>query len=168
MDFNNIWKGLAKTVSNLIDGWPVKVGMAGLLAAAEVHIELLFLFAILVFIDLFSKWIALSYGFLGDGADRDVLTCIKAIPAAHRAGVINSNSMKTRFVEKILVYLFIVISAGIGDYVFIILGKTTLWVSLAVGYLAATEILSILENLNDAGVDGLTNLISLVKSKQGK
>lgn len=167
MDFNNIMNGIGKTVSNLIDGWPVKIGLAGLLAAAEVHIELLFLFAVLVFIDLLTKWIALSYSFLGDG-QRDIMTCIRTIPAAHRAGIINSNVMKTRFVEKILVYLLIVISSGLGDYVFIILGKTTLWVSLAVGYLSATEILSILENLNDAGIDGLTNLISLVKSKQGK
>jgi hypothetical protein len=33
MDFNNIMNGIGKTVSHLIDGWPVKIGLAGLLAA---------------------------------------------------------------------------------------------------------------------------------------
>ncbi len=159
---------ISKTISHLIDGWPIKVGLAGLLAAAEVHIELLFLFAVLVFIDLFTKWISLSYGFLGDGAQRDLWSCIRTIPAAHRAGVINSNAMKTQFFHKILIYLIVVIGASFADMTFVVLGRTTVWVSLAVGYLAATELLSLLENLNDAGVDGLTNLISIVKSKQGK
>ena len=86
----------------------------------------------------------------------------------NRLFVLTKRLYSNRRLKKIFVYLLIVISAGIGDYVFTILGKTTLWVSLAVGYLSATEILSILENLNDAGVDGLTNLISLVKNRQGK
>ena len=87
---------------------------------------------------------------------------IKAIPLAHRQGVISSDVMKTRFIGKIIVYIIIVISSGFADMVLAYLGKPDFFITLAIGYLAASELLSIVENLDEAGVDGLKDLIELI------
>ena len=42
------------------------------------------------------------------------------------------------------------------------LGKPDFFIILAIGYLAASELLSIVENLDEAGVDGLKDLIELL------
>ena len=42
------------------------------------------------------------------------------------------------------------------------LGKPDFFITLAIGYLAASELLSIVENLDEAGVDGLKDLIELI------
>ena len=87
---------------------------------------------------------------------------IKAIPLAHRQGIISSDVMKTRFIGKIIVYIIIVISSGFADMVLAYLGKPDFFITLAIGYLAASELLSIVENLDEAGVDGLKDLIELL------
>ena len=42
------------------------------------------------------------------------------------------------------------------------LGKVDFFVTLAISYLSAGELLSVIENLDKAGVDGLKELIGLI------
>lgn len=167
MDYKNLYETITQTIGTLGSGWAVKAGMAGVLAAAQLHAELLLLFAILICLDLASKWLALA---------RPLCKCeppsvwheFLAIPEAHRRGIISSDEMKTRFAGKILVYLFIAIAAGAGDVLLRDTGSGAVFMKLCIGYLAATELLSIIENLNDAGVSAMADLLALVKRTRGR
>jgi len=167
MEFDKLRDYAGQAVSALVSGWEVKIGLSAVLAAAQLHAELLLLFILLICLDLASKWLALA---------RPLCKCdppsvwheIRAIPEAHRRGIISSDEMKTRFAGKIIVYLFIAIASGAGDLILKDLGTHPALMALCIGYLAATELLSIIENLNDAGVSAMADLAGLIKKLKGK
>lgn len=167
MDYNKLWEYAQQAIRQLGHGWEVKVGMTAILAAVQLHAELFFLFMILIGLDLLTKWLALA---------RPLCTCpepsvwceIKAIPEAHRRGLISSSIMKTRFVGKIIVYMLLAAASGTVDMMLRGVDRDAMFVALCIGYLAATELLSIIENLNDAGVSAVADLLAVVKRIRGK
>lgn len=167
MDFARLWEYAQQAIRQLGHAWEIKVGMTAMLAAIQLHAELFFLFVILIALDLLTKWIALS---------RPLCTCLepsiwhelRAIPEAHRQGLINSDMMKTRFIGKIIVYLLLAAAAGTVDMILREVNKDTVFTALCIGYLAATELLSIIENLNDAGVSAVADLLAIIKRVRGK
>ncbi|MFR6111214.1 MAG: phage holin family protein [Dialister invisus] len=116
--------------------------------------ELISLFALAVFIDLVTKWMALAHKYLEAKGeeDRDMVSCILAIPSAHRAGMISSRQMKRLFAGKMVLYILLTIGGGAADRLLASVGRPDLFMEMCVSYLAASEMLSIVENLNDAGV----------------
>lgn len=94
-----------------------------------------------------------------------VLQAICGIPAARRQGSISSEVMKHRFLGKLVVYMLCVAAAAVIDVVMQQLNNAQWAVLLVISYLVATELLSIIENLSDAGCKNLTGLITLVKKK---
>lgn len=153
--------GTEKAIKNLSDWWLLKLGVSGILIELQFHFTVFLLFCFLVILDLSTKWIALAKQVI-EKENPSVWEEIKAIPLAHREGIISSDVMKTRFVCKIMVYIIIVIGSGVADIVLEYVGKPDFFITLAIGYLAASELLSIVENLDEAGVDGLKDLIELL------
>lgn len=98
-------------------------------------------------------------------ADRDVVSCILAIPAAHRAGMISSRQMKRQFAGKMVLYILLTVGGGVADRLLASVGRPDLFMEMCVSYLAASEMLSIVENLNDAGVGVLSGLVRKMKRK---
>lgn len=154
-----------KTVCSIPYGWPFKLAGGAVFLVLARHAMLFTAFTALVAIDLFAKFIALSYEMLkAQGKENPSLVeSIKAIPEAHRQRIINSHEMKTQFLGKILMYIFAVIAAGFADYM---IGNVNFG-QIVIAYLASTEFLSVIENLDDAGVSALHGLVSLVKRKTG-
>lgn len=89
-----------------------------------------------------------------------------AIKAARSAGLISSEVMKHRFLGKICIYLLCVMAAASADLIMVELSKPAWAVSTIIGYLTATELLSIVENLNAAGVEAVQGLINTIKKKR--
>lgn len=154
-----------KTVCSIPDGWPFKLAGGAILLIIARHAMLFTAFTALVAIDLFAKFIALSYEMLkAQGVENpSFVESIKSIPEAHRQRIINSHEMKTQFLGKILMYIFAVITAGLADFM---IGHVNFG-QMVIAYLASTELLSVIENLDDAGVSALHGLVSLVKRKTG-
>ena len=152
-----------KAIRNLSDWWLLKLGVSGILIELQFHCMVFTLFCVLVIFDLGTKWIALAKQVVPK-ENPSLMEEIKAIPLAHRQGIISSDVMKTRFIGKVIVYIIIVISSGFADMVLAYLGKPDFFITLAIGYLAASELLSIVENLDAAGVDGLKELIGFINS----
>ena len=75
--------------------------------------------------------------------------------------------MKHRFIGKIIVYILCVLAGVLVDVTMLALGQPTWAVPLIVGYLVVTELLSICENLNDAGIEAVQGLINAIKKKEG-
>lgn len=154
-----------KTVCRIPDEWPFKLAGGAVLMVLARHAMLFTAFTALVAIDLFAKFIALSYEMLkAQGVENpSFVESIKSISEAHRQRIINSHEMKTKFLGKILMYIFAVITAGLADFM---IGHVNFG-QIVIAYLASTEFLSVIENLDDAGVSALHGLVSLVKRNTG-
>lgn len=172
MDWDQLfscWKGNWDALTSY--AWIKIVSGLALIAASELlelHLLLLIVFAALVVVDLLTKWIAISHKRLESNMLDACLWCsICGIKAARESGEISSDKMKHRFLSKISMYLIIVAGGSIVDIAMHILRKPVMFVDLIVWYLAITEMLSIIENLNDAGVEAATKLIQVIKTKTG-
>lgn len=158
--------GAAKT---LTAGWSYKTVLAAVLAIIfHKHAVLFYGFMTLVFIDCATKWIAISYSHLKENGVEEptILEAIIGIKKARAAKKIKSEVMKHRFLGKIAVYLICVFSGAVVDLVMNVLGHTAWFVTTIVSYLVATEILSIIENLNDAGVEAIQGLIDIIRRRK--
>ena len=168
MDLNQFMEAITKAASRLGECWEAKVVAGGILAAAQFHFQLMSLFVMLIIIDLITKWIELAHNTIKtEGYIPDLLTSIKAIPQAHRMGVISSKVMKTQFCGKIIVYVIVVTAGSVMDTMTTQVHSYGLVMPLCVSYLAASELLSIIENLDSAGVSAVHDLASLIKRKRG-
>lgn len=163
--FSQISSAADRVFLNIPTGWPYKLGMGLVLMGMQRHVALFTAFTALVFIDLAAKFIALSAGLLRDGGRENpsLYESIRGIPEAHRQGVISSWEMKTQFIGKIIVYLLLVTAGGLADILFG--GGAFDFSKMMVAYCASTELLSIVENLDDAGVSTLHGLVKLIKQK---
>ncbi len=164
MDFNTIKTNISHVWSTLLNDWTDKLLVGSLTATFQLHAELITAFTVLIFLDLFTKWIALAKPLT---EHKGVWEEIQAIPEAHRRGIISSYVMRTKFVEKIIMYLIVVLGSSVVDFVFRDLHVPAPWTQICIGYLAAVEFKSVLENLNDAGVEAMNGLIEKI-DKKGK
>lgn len=168
MDPNQFTAAINKAACRLGDYWEVKAVAGGMLAAAQFHFQLMSLFVALIVIDLATKWIELAHNNIKtDDYTPDLLESIKAIPQAHRDGIISSKAMKTQFCGKVIVYVIVVMAGSIMDSMTTQVHSYGLVMPLCVSYLAASELLSIIENLDDAGVSAVHDLAALIKRKRG-
>ena len=130
------------------------------------HVQVLGIFILLVFLDLITKWAAISYQMLIDmGANADNLTALDkyiAIPAAWGKGLISSKHMRKPFVTKVLTYCLATAGAWCFDFM---AGNYAFAVNLVWLYLGSVEFLSILENMRDGGNSTISGLLELVQSK---
>ena len=133
------------------------------------HAVLFMAFTALVFIDCFTRWMSLSYKRLQQiGVEfPTVMQIIIGIKAARSEGLISSEVMKHRFVGKVIVYILCVLAAVLVDLAMITLQQPVWAVPLVAGYLVITELLSICENLNDAGIEAVQGLVNVIKKRRG-
>ena len=132
------------------------------------HAVLFIAFSALVFIDCFTRWMSLSYKRLqGMGQTPSMMQIIGGIEAARAEGLISSEVMKHRFVGKLIVYILCVLAAVLVDVCMIALHQPPWAVPLVAGYLVVTELLSICENLNDAGIEAVQGLVNVIKKRRG-
>ena len=163
MDFNTLCEYARQGIRTLGAGWLEKAAAASIGAMLQLHAELMGAFIILIILDLATKWLALAKPLTTDGTLAEE---IRMIPEAHRQGLISSDVMKTRFVSKIMMYMLIAFASGVVDFMFKDMHMPAFFMTVCIGYLAATELLSVIENLNDAGVSALADLAGVVKRKR--
>lgn len=130
------------------------------------HVQVLGIFILLVFLDLITKWAAISYQMLIDlGASPDNISGSDkyiAIPAAWGKGLISSKHMRKPFVTKVLTYCLATGAAWCFDYM---AGAYAFAVNLVWLYLGSVEFLSILENMRDGGNTAIAGLLDVVHAK---
>ena len=169
MNFDALKISALGAIDALLEGVTYKSLIAALLAILLHKHSVLFLaFSALVFIDCFTRWMSLSYKRLqGMGQTPSVMQIIGGIEAARAEGLISSEVMKHRFVGKLIVYILCVLAAVLVDVCMIALHQPPWAVPLVAGYLVVTELLSICENLNDAGIEAVGEIAALVKRRRG-
>lgn len=169
MDFLALRMAVYNAAHTLTHGFTYKSVIGAILALLlHKHAVLFMVFSALVFLDCFTRWMSLSYKRLqGMGQTPTVLQIIGGIEAAHTDGLIKSEVMKHRFVGKVIVYILCVLAAVLVDLAMITLQQPVWAVPLVAGYLVITELLSICENLNDAGIEAVQGLVNVIKKRRG-
>nr|DAP61540.1 MAG TPA: holin [Caudoviricetes sp.] len=131
------------------------------------HVQILGVFILLVFIDLFTKWASIAYKMLVDefGYDPEKIATwekYRAIPVAFEKQLIASKYMRKGFIGKVMTYVAATIAAILFDEMS---GQKQFAVSLVWLYLGSSEFLSILENLRDGGNVSMGKFLDLIRTK---
>ena len=158
---NTDFETMAQAVQNFFSNfWAKATASAVFAVTGQQHVTLLACFTALVFLDCLTRWIAISYRHLVEQGEEhpSLLRSICKIPAARRAGKIESRVMKEQGLCKLLLYAVCVIAACLVDMMMATVHAPGWMVSLMVSYMAVTETLSVVENLSDAGVESLAQL----------
>lgn len=158
--------------NSLTDSFLLKIflsgaGALGMWLIHIKHVQILGVFILLVFIDLFTKWAALAYQMLIEkyGYNPNEIAVWEkymAIPLAFEEGRISSRYMRKGFVFKVITYVVATIAAVLFDEMS---GQRQFAVSLVWLYLGSCEFLSILENLRDGGNAMLGKFLDLIRTK---
>ena len=167
-----ILKFIVEGWNSLTDSFVLKALLSGAAAVAIwvigiKHVQILGVFILLVFIDLFTKWAAIAYQMLIDeyGYDKDQIAVwekYRAIPLAFANGKISSRYMRKGFVFKVATYVAATMAAVLFDEMS---GQKQFAVSLVWLYLGSCEFLSIMENLRDGGNAMLGKFLDLIRTK---
>lgn len=169
MSFSELYIAIVRTLHQLMQSAAIKTAGSFVFAVfAHMHTQLLLGFAFLVLLDLFTKWAALSRERLLKYRRKKPPTfyeCVIGIWKARKAGYIKSSEMKHRFVGKIIVYMVIAITGATFDKMMGDMGSSPWATVLLIGYLAITELMSIVENLEEAGVDAAGDLHGILEKK---
>lgn len=169
MNQDALYVAIMDSLKSLQDVWVIKLITSFFVAAIyNLHVQLICAFAVLVFLDLGTKWLALSKMHLeNQGKEINLIAELKNIPKARREGYIRSEVMKNRFIGKMLIYCLLTFAGGTVDLMLIGQAKPAMAVALVVGYLSVNELLSIVENLEDAGVEEAKKLKEIIERKRG-
>lgn len=124
-------------------------------------------FGALLYIDIITKWIAISYQYLVEQGKENpaFFDAVKGMNSARRARKINSHEMRRHGVSKLFVYSLCFLMAAIFDLMSMAAGANAQILQIVCGYLAMNEVLSIVENLGDAGVESMRRLLEKLKRK---
>lgn len=155
------------TLRNLSHDMVIKLLASSILVAIGYHAALFFAFGCVVFLDLFTRWLALSHqNLVTHKQEATLIDCFWGIKKAHKVGLISSYVMRKTFFSKMITYLILIIGASIVDNMIKGAGGGVMAVSLVITYLSMTELLSIVENLDEAGVSAMHDLIDLIKGRR--
>ena len=163
------YEQLRNSLENVLNMAPLKTALGAIIAALLYkHVIMFYCFVGLVFLDCFTRWLAISHDYLVANEKKEKPSLWKSfcsISRARAAGKISSTIMRERGLSKIMVYIVAVFTSAISDKLLLSIGSQPWLVSLIIGYLTVTEALSVVESLSDAGVGRLGRIIDKIKSR---
>lgn len=158
---------IQKNFNALMDNFVIKIIGSSVAIMIVYHSMLCALFSVVVCLDLYTRWLALTKKYLeSEDKESSLFDCVKSMNTARKAGYINSYMMRKHFVSKMLTYFIAVFGAFIVDTILVKIGTKPMMVTTALGYLATTEMLSVVENLDEAGVAMAHDLVEILKGKR--
>ena len=81
-------------------------------------------------------------------------------------GLISSYVMRKAFTAKMMTYLILIFGSTLVDYMINTSGGNTMASSIVITYLSMTELLSIVENLDEAGISTVHDLMQTIKDRR--
>ena len=162
-----------KTLESLADHLPAKlVGSVVISSLADIG-SLLAIFCGMEFLDLFSKWVAISHDYWVKTYGKELtdkhgclLVYIKWIPECRRFKFINSSVMKNQFTSKMLTYTILILTCALADSSVKKVGGVAFISTIGISMISLTEALSIVENLASANIGIADSLKTLLQKKK--
>lgn len=160
---------------SLVKHWHIKFIGAGVLTTLLSFVQgtygtILDAFFWLIVLDIATRWVAIGYQYLIDkGIQKEkITTCdkIKAIVLAFDEKILTSKIMLWGFLGKYVLFAILLIASRHIDLVLVGLGLPLEFavVKFMLAYICYNEILSVAENLRDAGNKHLDKLIELLNA----
>lgn len=160
---------LTKVLNALLECWPVKALVSIFIFMIGDFNPSLAAICVLVFLDLLTKWMAVSRQTI----EQNNLDCnlVGGFFEAWRCKALNSHSMRIGFVSKVFAYLILLSASYQMTKILppdIIFGVD--WSrapdNFIRAFLAITEMISMVENLRDMGVKGFDPLLAFFCRKR--
>lgn len=166
---------ILKYAISLTNNWQVKFICAGVLTTALNFVKgpygtILDAFFWLIVIDIATRWIAIGYKYLLDkGVTKEQITMfdkIQAIVLAFDEKILTSKIMLWGFFGKFVLFAILLFASSHIDHVLLGLGIPLNFavVRFMLAYICYNEILSVAENLRDAGNDHMDKLIEILNA----
>lgn len=166
---------ILKYAISLTNNWQVKFICAGILTTALNFVQgpygtILDAFFWLIVIDIATRWIAIGYKYLLDkGVTKEQITMfdkIQAIVLAFDEKILTSKIMLWGFFGKFMLFAILLFASSHIDHVLLGLGIPLNFavVKFMLAYICYNEILSVAENLRDAGNDHMDKLIEILNA----
>ena len=166
---------ILKYAISLTNNWQVKFICAGILTTALNFVQgpygtILDAFFWLIVIDIATRWIAIGYKYLLDkGVTKEQITIfdkIQAIILAFDEKILTSKIMLWGFFGKFVLFAILLFASSHIDHVLLGLGIPLNFavVKFMLAYICYNEILSVAENLRDAGNEHMDKLIEILNA----
>ena len=163
-------------LKNIIEGLPVSMGVSAITyvftSSLGIHLEMFLIFAILVCLDILTRWLACSatlFKALYPQSPSTLYDCFLLMWQSRRWRFFDSTRMRKGFKSKMLTYLLLMLTSGATDWMVSTYGGRGYTLLITVYILTATELISCMENLEETGcVSVASELKKLFKARKDK
>lgn len=163
-------------LKNIIDNLPFSMGASIVTyvftSSLGIHLEMFLIFAILVCLDILTRWLACSsrlWKALYPQSHSTLYDCFILMWQSRRWRFFDSTRMRKGFKSKMLTYLLLMLASGATDWMVSTYGGRGYTLLITVYILTATELISCMENLEETGcVSVATELKKLFKARKDK
>ena len=163
-------------LKNIIEGLPVSMGVSAITyvftSSLGIHLEMFLIFAILVCLDILTRWLACSatlFKALYPQSPSTLYDCFLLMWQSRRWRFFDSTRMRKGFKSKMLTYLLLMLASGATDWMVSTYGGRGYTLLITVYILTATELISCMENLEETGcVSVASELKKLFKARKDK
>lgn len=163
----------SNTLKTVIEHAPEKLaasaGVATLASAMGVHFQISVLFIVVLVMDLLTRYIAQAAKLWHDlypQTPGTVYDYWKFRVQARKWRYFRSDEMRKKFISKCGTYAIILLVFSVCDVAMIIGRSQPFLVSLGTLFLACTESISILENLQECGVKEAQQLLAIINKRK--
>ena len=163
-------------LKSIIEGLPVSMGVSAITyvftSSLGIHLEMFLIFAILVCLDILTRWLACSsmlWKALYPQSTSTLYDCFLLMWQSRRWRFFDSTRMRKGFKSKMLTYLLLMLASGATDWMVSTYGGRGYTLLITVYILTATELISCVENLEETGcVSVASELKKLFKARKDK
>ena len=163
-------------LKSIIEGLPVSMGVSAITyvftSSLGIHLEMFLIFAILVCLDILTRWLACSsrlWKALYPQSHSTLYDCFILMWQSRRWRFFDSTRMRKGFKSKMLTYLLLMLASGATDWMVSTYGGRGYTLLITVYILTATELISCMENLEETGcVSVASELKKLFKARKDK
>ena len=163
-------------LESIAESLPVSMGVSAITyvftSSLGIHLEMFFIFALLVCLDILTRWLACSHKLwlsLYPQSPSSLYDCFRLLWQSRRLRFFDSGRMRSGFKGKMITYFILMLASGASDHMIGTYGGKGYMLTLVVYILTATEFISCLENLEEAGVGSVaSDLKKIIKGRKDK
>lgn len=163
-------------LENIFENLPFSCGISilsyVLTSSLGIHLEMFLIFAIIVCLDILTRWLACSHELwtrLYPQTPSTLYDCFRLLGQSRELRFFDSNRMRSGFKSKMITYFILVFGSGASDWMIQTYGGKGYMLTLVIYILTATEAISCLENLEEAGVGSIaSDLKKIIKGRKDK
>ena len=163
-------------LESIVDSLPISMGISAITyvftSSIGIHLEMFLIFAILVCLDILTRWLACSsrlWKALYPQSPSTLYDCFLLMWQSRRWRFFDSTRMRKGFKSKMLTYILLMLASGATDWMVSTYGGRGYTLLITVYILTATELISCMENLEETGcVSVASELKKLFKARKDK